>query len=205
MFVDETYHIGFVHVHKRADYGKLGSVQIRHRGEGVDAPFKDKGHEHGLHHIVLMMGICHLLAAQFFDGLVQGAFPHLCAEGTGIFLLALLEDDLCDIGLDDGVRHFQFPAQILNLIQVEVPEAQIYCDRMDVEPFRIEAPQALERIEKREAVFAAGDTHGNPVPVRYHLIIVHSLTDIAQYLLKLHVHTFLSVTILVFLCNKDKC
>ena len=130
----------------------------------MDSSLENKGHQHGFHDIVLMMGICHLLAAQFFDGLVQGAFPHLCAEGTGIFLLALLEDDLCDIGLDDGVRHFQFPAQILNLIQVEVPEAQIYCDRMDVEPFRIEAPQALERIEKREAVFAAGADFSGPMP-----------------------------------------
>ena len=59
--------------------------------------------------------------------------------------------------------------QVLSYVRKAVDDYQMI---MDVEMFRIESPQAVERIQKRKAVLAAGDADGNLIPLLYHLIVV---------------------------------
>ena len=77
----------------------------------MEPSFEDEGHQHGLHYIVLVVGIGYFLTAGFFNGLIQGALAHLGTERAGIVLLALFKDNLSDIRLHNGIFNLQLPAQ----------------------------------------------------------------------------------------------
>ena len=84
----------------------------------MEPSLEDKGHQHSLHHIVLVVGIGDFLAPRLFDCLIQGALAHLGTERAGVVLLTLLKNYLGDVRLYNGVFHVQLPAQILDLIQI---------------------------------------------------------------------------------------
>ena len=64
-----------------------------------------------------------------------------------------------------------YAAEILN------SESEIDCECMKRKMFRVKALQFMERIEKSQAVLAAGDTDSNMVLIIDEIVVINGLTD----------------------------
>ena len=102
-----------------------------------------------------MMGIRHLIAAQFLRLLVEGSFPHLCAEGTGIALFPLIKDDLRDVCLHHRERQPQGITQFFYFLHMEPGMPQVHSDHFYGKGMGVEAHQPVECIEHGQAVFSS--------------------------------------------------
>ena len=50
------------------------------RREGVNAPLIQHGHQEAVYNVILVMGICDLVAAKFCSTIIEGPFTHTAAE-----------------------------------------------------------------------------------------------------------------------------
>ena len=75
--------------------------QLCHRRETADAALPPEVHVKRLDGVVQMMPQRHLVAVQLFGSGVERAPAHLGAEGAGILLVPVVEDD----GADKGAAH----------------------------------------------------------------------------------------------------
>ena len=64
------------------------------RREGVNAPLIQHGHQEAVYNVILVMGICDLVAAKFCSTIIEGSFTHTAAERTWIRFLPVIENDL---------------------------------------------------------------------------------------------------------------
>lgn len=61
---------------------------MRYRGKGMQTSLVKEGEHHGLHNIILVMGIGNLIAAQILYGVIQSAFTRILAQREqGLFSL----------------------------------------------------------------------------------------------------------------------
>ena len=63
-------YIRLIHIHQGTDHCQIHPIQVGNRRKGMKTPLKDEREEHSLHYIIFVMGIGHLIAAGFFDGLI---------------------------------------------------------------------------------------------------------------------------------------
>lgn len=115
VFMLKSDDIRFVHVHQRPDYSQIHTVQISDRGKGMKTSLEDQGKQHGFHHIILMVGIGHLIAAGFLDCLIKRALSHFCAESTGAAFFSDMKYNLINICFYDCIVNIQLSAESLNL------------------------------------------------------------------------------------------
>ena len=134
-----------------------------------------------------MMGIGNLIAAFLFDRIIQRALPHFRAQRAGICLLPLLENNVCNIRLNDGIGNLQFiAADAFNSAQIQILESQVHRHGMQFKMLRIEPLQSMKGIKQRQGILSSRNPHRNPVALLYHMIIVRSPANVTQYLLKSH-------------------
>ena len=145
----------------------------------METALENQGEQHGLHHVVLVMGVGDLVAARLLDGLIEGALSHFRAEGAGIAFLSHLKYHLIDIRLYNRVMDAHFLAERLNRAQIKAREAQIHRNRFDFKGSGVEALQAVQGVEHGQAVLSARNSHGNLIPGLYHMKIVHGAPRVA--------------------------
>ena len=156
-------------------------------------PFIDQRHEHGFNDIILVVRVGYFIAACFFYGFIQRSFAHFCTEGAGVGFFSLIENNSGDVGVYDSIRHFQSAAKIRDPIQMKAWVSQVNGDGFYGKGAGIEPFQPVQGIQKRQAVFPAGDSHGDLIACLDHLIFIHGFSCIAEKLLQFHnVFSFLS-------------
>ena len=94
-----------------------------------------------------------------------------------IGLFTGLKNDFPDLGGDYCERYLKAVAKGLYAAKILNPESEIDCERMKRKMFRVKALQFMERIEKSQAVLAAGDTDSNMVLIIDESIIINRLTN----------------------------
>lgn len=80
----------------------------------------------------------------------QRTAAHLGAQGAGVILLAYVEHDLLDVGLQARVRHAERRAQLCHRREVHALEAELDRDRLEGKRLRIIPPQLVEREQQNE-------------------------------------------------------
>ena len=116
-----------------------------------------------------------LIAARLLCHIVQDPPAHSGAQAAGISFFPILENDPAQLGAPDMVRHIQPPAKLLNLGVVGGFAVKLGIRRQGghLEPAGIKFPQGRQGAEKHQAVLAAGNAYGNPVPLPDHMIFFH--------------------------------
>ena len=112
--------------------------------------------------------------AALAQGGAQCAAAHLGAQGAGVILLAYVEHNLLDVGLQARIRHAERRAQLRHRREVHALEAELDRDRLERKRLRIIPPQLVERKQKHERILAARDADGDGVARRDHVIILHT-------------------------------
>ena len=139
----------------------------------------DQRHQHCLHNIILVVRVSDLVAAPFFDCLIQGSLAHFCTQRTGIGFLPFIKDNLSNLCPDDGIGNLQFPAQRLDTAQIKALEPQVYGNGLQFKMLRIEPFQTVQRVKQRQGILSAGDSHRDPIPFLDHLIFIYGFSCIA--------------------------
>ena len=121
----------------------------------METSFKDQGEQHCFYNIIFMMRICHFIASHLLYSLIECAFSHFGAEGTGVGFLSGLKENGADLRGDDCVGDGQLSAQLLDGGQVEIPQAEVNGDGGQLKWVRIKPFQAVQGIEESKAVFSA--------------------------------------------------
>lgn len=80
--------------------------------------FIDKRKQHSLNYIVLVVGIGHFVAAQFFGLGVESAFSHFCTERAGIAFFSLLKDDRGNLCLYQMKGYIQLPVGKVDFLEL---------------------------------------------------------------------------------------
>ena len=111
---------------------------------------------------------------------VQGAAPHFRAQRAGIFLLADVENDLCDLRGDDGIGHVQLPAQPFDAAHVKRAQAHIERDRFQRVRNLAEFAVKRQRVQQQQAVLAARYAHAHAVARLDHRKILIRPADASQ-------------------------
>ena len=142
-FCDKAAAFPFGNVHQRADRPELLSIQIADRGKAVQSAFIEQGHEEGLHYVVLVVTKSDLITPQFFCHIVQGAFAHFRAEGTGVFLFSFFEDDLADVCIHYSIIYADLITECLDVIVFRPGQTQRNSDGFQFEMFGIKTLQVL--------------------------------------------------------------
>ena len=124
-----------------------------------------------------MMRVGDLIASGGFCLKVQSSFAHFRTQRAWIGLFTGLKNDFSDLGGDYRERNLKAVAKGLYAAKILNPESEIDCERMKRKMFRVKALQFMERIEKSQAVLAAGDTDSNMVLIIDESIIINRLTN----------------------------
>ena len=172
-----------VAVQQRADLGHAGAVQKRHRLEAADAALEQQIHQQRLHRVVIVVAQGDLADALFRQGGVQAAPPQFGAQGAGILLLPLLEDDLVHRHLNAGVGHLQPFAQRRHAGEVHARHAHLHGDGLHREGDGVEFLQPGQGYQRQQAVLSAADAHGDAVAGFDHMIVLHAPADKPQNML----------------------
>ena len=124
--------------------------------------------------------------APLLERVVEGATPHFGAQGAGVALLAQVEDDVVDFGVQQGVGHIQPGAQVRHPGEVgalpAVGVAHVQSNGLHREGLGIELPQLGQGRQQRQGILSPGDPNGHPVPGLNHVVILHTAADVAQNL-----------------------
>ena len=104
----------------------------------------------------------------------QRTAAHLGAQGAGVILLAHVEHDLLDVGLEPRVRHAERRAQLRHRREVHPVKPELDRDGLERKRLRIVPAQLVERHEQHERILAARDADGDGVARRDHVIILHA-------------------------------
>ena len=180
IFIDKPDHIRLIHIKKRSDHGDFRPVQIRDRAEGMKPSLINQRHQHGFHHIVLVVRVGHLIAAFLFYGIVQRALTHFRAERTGIAFLPLLKDHIRNIRPDNSIRDLKLvPANAFDPAQIQVMKAQVHRYSVQLKMLRIKPLQPVQGIQKCQGILASRYPYRDPVALLDHMIIIRSPADIA--------------------------
>ena len=110
---------------------------MRYRGKGMQTSLVKEGEHHGLHNIILVMGIGNLIAAQILYGVIQSAFTHFGTERTGIIFPAVFKHDFGDRSLYYGVRNLMGGTECPDLVQIQILKSQIHGYGINAELLRI--------------------------------------------------------------------
>ena len=149
--------------------------------EGVDAALVEHGEEERLNGVVAVMAEGELVGADLEAEVHQRAAAHLRAQGAGVFLLALLEDDLADLRFADDIGNVQRFAERAHAAEVEGLKA--HGEGHGGERVRIfrEAAVERERVEQQQTVLAPGDADGDVVARGDHAEILVGAAQAAEY------------------------
>ena len=124
-----------------------------------------------------------LVQAQPVQLCAQGAPAELGAQGAGILLLPVDEDDLVDGHADQVVGHLQLLAQPGDGGKVHARRAAVDGDRRHLEPLGVEAAQLRQGGQGEHGVLAAAHAHGHRVAALNHVVIFHAPADQGQDML----------------------
>ena len=149
--------------------------------KGVDAALVEHGEEERLNGVVAVMAEGELVGADLEAEVHQRAAAHLRAQGAGVFLLALLEDDLADLRFADDIGNVQRFAERAHAAEVEGLKA--HGEGHGGERVRIfrEAAVERERVEQQQTVLAPGDADGDVVARGDHAEILVGAAQTAEY------------------------
>ena len=123
---------------------------MRHRLKAADAPLVHEREQKRLDRIIKMVAERELCDAALAERRAQRTAAHLGAQGAGVILLAYVEHDLLDVGLQARVRHAERRAQLCHRREVHALEAELDRDRLEGKRLRIIPPQLVEREQKHE-------------------------------------------------------
>ena len=157
VFIFKSDNIHFIDKHKGADHGQIHSVQISSRRERVKPSFKDQREEHCLNDIVFVVRIRYFITTHLLDRLIESAFSHFGAEGTGIALFAYIEKNIIDFRFYDFIGNFHLGAELLDRRKIKAFKSKIYRDGTEIKFLRIETPETVECVEERQAVREKAD------------------------------------------------
>ena len=121
-----------------------------------------------------MMPQRHLVAVQLFGSGVERAPAHLGAEGAGILLVPVVEDDGADEGAAHLIRHIVPPEQRFQrgVIHRLAAKLGVEGDGHDFEREAEVLPQPRETDGQSYAVLAARNAHQNAVAGGQHLVLL---------------------------------
>ena len=165
-------------VEQRADLGNTGAVKEGDGLEAGQAAFVEQGEEKGLDGVIVVMAQGDLGDPHILDGVVQSAPAHLGAHGTGVFLLAQIEDHVVDLTIYNGIGDVDLLAvfghgrEIHALPAVSMTHIQGNGDHLKGDG--IELAQLGQSGEQHEGVLAAGHAHGDGVAGLDHIVVFHT-------------------------------
>ena len=147
-------------IEHRPDLIHARARHVCHRLKAADAPLVHEREQKRLDRVIKMVTERELRDAALAERRAQCTAAHLGAQGAGVILLAYVEHDLLDVGLQARIRHAERRAQLR--------------DRLERKRLRIIPPQFVERKQKHERILASRDTDGDGVARRDHVIILHT-------------------------------
>ena len=173
----EADHVPLVHQQHWANHLQAGLVQLRHRREALAAPLHEQVHHQRLDKVVLVVSVGDLPAAQLEGFCVQRALAHLGTQTAGVLFLALLKDDLVDVGFHMMEGHIQTGAEVRHggdgLRGHTSPH--VHVDGMEREGDRVKLAQRRQPHQQAQAVLTAGKPHGDAVALRDHGVALDRL------------------------------
>lgn len=170
-------YLPLLYIEHGPDLGDAGAVQVRHRLEAAYPSLQEEGHDHGLHRVILMVSQGDLGDPQAVHGGAQGAPPELGAQGAGIFLLAVLKNDLVDGHLFPVIGHLQLPAEVGNGGKVHAWGAAVNGDGYHIKGLGVKLPEPGQSAQCQYGILAAADAYRHRVPPVNHMIILHTPAD----------------------------
>ena len=107
----------------------------------------------------------------------QGPPPELGAEGAGIFLPAVDENNLVDGHGDQVIGDLQRLAQLGDGGEVHPRRAAVDGHRRHLKGLGVERPQLCQGRQGQHRVLPAADAHGHRLARIDHMVVLHAPAD----------------------------
>lgn len=173
-------------VDERAYNGDVRAAHVAFWREGVQATFIKQAHEESFHGIVPMVAQGYLIAAMGFGKVAKDAPAHFGTEGTGVFFVALLKDDIVHSGIVHGIGHLMLFAEFGKFIAIKFAVARSYGKGVQAKIFMAKETVLGQGMYEQYAVLAAGEAYGDFVAVFYELKIFICFAYAAQGCFHVH-------------------
>ena len=175
-----------VAVNKRADYCNFLARKPGNRRKTAHAPLVKKVHQKGFHRVLVIVAKGHFVAAVFLCDVVQKSAAHAGAKGTGVCLLAVVENDVADVCAAQNILNIPLRTELFYGGKVVgfAAELRVKGHGDNGVILSQKTPQACQTRKGRQRILSAGNAHGDSVAVFYHVIVNNRLAHGAHKLLK---------------------